>query len=147
MFEPEAPLKYPTLKHHTRWPGMPWSEEYVVPPEDKAAVLQQLYPFTPIPDLNATMLDIHEEKEFTVRDFKVVRENGMNMLVSPYYYRSGGSVIDWEMAEPAIEGEAPMRGLDDTHDGVFIVQSVRPGCEDRLGGLMELQHEGPAFSS
>jgi hypothetical protein len=45
------------------------------------------------------MYDLHEEKKFTVRQFRVTREGGMNMLVSPYYPNSGGSVIDWVPAE------------------------------------------------
>jgi hypothetical protein len=39
--------------------------------------------------------DIHAEKKFKRRDFMVVREGRMNMLVSPYYFEGGGSVIDW----------------------------------------------------
>jgi hypothetical protein len=40
------------------------------------------------------MIDIHADKKFRVKDFMVTREGGMNMLVSPYYFESGGSVID-----------------------------------------------------
>ena len=34
----------------------------------------------------------HEDKKFKVKEFCVTREN---MLVSPYYFKSGGTVIDW----------------------------------------------------
>lgn len=70
-------------------------EEYIIPEEQKAEVLKQLYPFSPVPALTAKMLDIHEDKTFRVRDFRVTRENNRNWLVSPYYHLSGGTVIDW----------------------------------------------------
>jgi hypothetical protein len=72
-----------------------WIEEYVIPEHEKTAVLEMLYPFDPVPGLAETMFDVHEEKSFIVGDFRVVRESGMNMLVSPYYFASGGTVIDW----------------------------------------------------
>lgn len=70
-------------------------EEYIIPDEKKEEVLEQLYPFTPVPALTAKMLDIHEDKTFRVRDYRVTRENNRNWLVSPYYHLSGGTVIDW----------------------------------------------------
>jgi len=41
------------------------------------------------------MEDIHAEKTFRVGEFIVTREGGMNVLASPYYLESGGTVIDW----------------------------------------------------
>ena len=38
---------------------------------------------------------LHEEKNFRVSSFKVIREDNRNYLVSPYYAKSGGMVIDW----------------------------------------------------
>ncbi|MEW6092837.1 MAG: hypothetical protein AB1531_02620 [Chloroflexota bacterium] len=70
-------------------------EEFEIPEEDKEIVLDQLYPFTPVPELNQKMYDIHADKHFVVREFKVTWEHGMNWLVSPYYPESGGTVIDW----------------------------------------------------
>jgi hypothetical protein len=74
-------------------------QEYIIPEEKKEEVLRQLYIFIPIPSLDDEMYDLHEEKKFKVREFRVTREGGMNMLVSPYYPESGGSVIDWVPAE------------------------------------------------
>lgn len=68
---------------------------YEIPESQKPDVLKKLYPFRPIPSLDMVMEDIHAEKTFRVRDFIVVREEGMNILASPYYLESGGSVIDW----------------------------------------------------
>jgi hypothetical protein len=120
----------------------------LVPPEDKQKLLEQLYPFVGIPALDATLRDIHEDREFVVRDFKVVREGGMNLLVSPYYYRSGGSVIDWVPIDPPPRDD----GDDDTveeDDGMFDdaigIQQIKPENEARLMGLMARQHEGPGL--
>lgn len=74
-------------------------EMYVIPDEKKAAVLKELYPFIPVPALDEEMYDVHEEKKFRVKDFYVTREGGMNLLVSPYYFECGGTVIDWMPVE------------------------------------------------
>lgn len=39
-------------------------------------------------------------------EFKVVREGGRNYLVSPYYYESGGTMIDWMPADFGDEEKA-----------------------------------------
>jgi hypothetical protein len=70
-------------------------EVYEIPEEQKGAVLEKLYPFRPIPGLESMMEDIHSEKTFRVKEFMVTREGGMNVLASPYYLESGGTVIDW----------------------------------------------------
>jgi hypothetical protein len=70
-------------------------EEVLIPDEKKAQVLDDLYPFDPVPSLTETMYDLHEEKQFRVGDFRVIRGAAMDMLVSPYYFKSGGTVIDW----------------------------------------------------
>jgi len=74
-------------------------EVYVIPDDQKAAVLKELYPFTPVPSLEAERYDLHAGKKFRVKDFCVTREAGMNWLVSPYYFESGGTVIDWMSAD------------------------------------------------
>jgi hypothetical protein len=70
-------------------------EEFIIPDEDRELVLARLYPFDPIPKLTDQMIDIHTDKVFTVKDFRVTWEYGMNYLVSPYYPEGGGTVIDW----------------------------------------------------
>jgi hypothetical protein len=70
-------------------------DEYIIPVDRKEEVLKKLYPFLPVPSMNAVMLDIHEEKLFKVADFRVLRGGDMDWLVSPYYPKSGGTVIDW----------------------------------------------------
>lgn len=70
-------------------------EEYIIPDDRKAEVLEQLYLFEDVPSLDEEMYDLHAQKLFTVGDFRVTREGDMNFLVSPYYPDSGGTVIDW----------------------------------------------------
>ncbi len=79
------------------------AEEYIIPDDHKEVVLKMFYPFSPVPSLDDEMLDLHEDKTFVVRDFRLVREGRMNCLVSPYYSDSGGTVIDWVSDDMAIE--------------------------------------------
>ncbi len=85
-------LPFPTKRTPCHWGTC---EEYIIPDEKKQEVLELLYPFLPMPSLDEKRLDLHEDKVFRIAEFKVVYDNGMNMLVSPYYFSSGGSVIDW----------------------------------------------------
>ena len=91
----EPPLRFPRIVKETDPHGRPLSEEYDIPLNAKQQVLEQLYPFEGCPDLSEILYDLHEGRTFRVVDFKVVREHERNWLVSPYYYSSGGSVIDW----------------------------------------------------
>lgn len=68
---------------------------YEIPEEMKEEVLKRLYIFQPVPSLDDLMEDVHAEKTFRVREFLVAREGRTNVLASPYYLESGGTVIDW----------------------------------------------------
>jgi hypothetical protein len=93
----ESPLdeKLPYQTRPMYFPNGASVEEFIIPDEDRELVLEQLYPFSPVPKLTDMMYDIHADKTFIVRDFRVTWEHGMNYLVSPYYPESGGTVIDW----------------------------------------------------
>jgi hypothetical protein len=94
---PDPPrLPFPT---RTVGSGTGEVEEYIIPEEDKARVLEEMYPFEPVPRLTDTMFDLHEEKPFRVGEFRVVRWNSMDYLVSPYFFSSGGTVVDWMPAD------------------------------------------------
>jgi hypothetical protein len=83
-------------------------EEYIIPDDKKQEVLQQLYFFDGVPSLDEERFDLHEGKTFVIRDFRVTWEGGRNLLVSPYYPSSGGTVIDWmpvEWAQEEDEGD------------------------------------------
>ena len=89
-------------------------EEFIIPEEDKEIVLGQLYPFSPIPKLTDVLYDLHADKTFVVKDFRVTWEHGMNYLVSPYYPESGGTVIDWMEEGSWIDDESDeFDSLDD----------------------------------
>lgn len=77
-------------------------EEYIIPDDKKAEVLEKLYIFTPVPDLDEELIDIHEDRTFIVREFRVIWKDDRNWLVSPYYHLSGGTVIDWVSEKDAI---------------------------------------------
>jgi len=89
----EERLPYPTRPMY--FPDGTSVEEFIIPEEDKELVLEQLYPFSPIPKLTDVVYDLHADKTFAIKDFRVTWEHGMNYLVSPYYPESGGTVIDW----------------------------------------------------
>ncbi len=92
MEKMDRKLPYPTRALKVHGASV---EEYIIPKEKKAEVLAELYIFTPVPSLDDEFIDLHEGKIFKVREFRVTREGGFNCLVSPYYPRSGGTVIDW----------------------------------------------------
>lgn len=89
----EERLPYPTQPMY--FPDGTSVEEFIIPDEDREIVLEQLYPFSPIPKLTDEIEDLHVNKKFIVKDFRVTWEHGMNYLVSPYYPEGGGTVIDW----------------------------------------------------
>jgi len=88
-------------------------EEFIIPEEDKELVLEQLYPFAPLPKLTDEMYDLHADKTFLVREFRVTWEHGMNYLVSPYYPESGGTVIDWMDEDSWVEDDFDESDLSD----------------------------------
>lgn len=89
-------------------------EEFIIPDEDKEIVLAELYPFTLLPKLTDVLYDMHADKTFVVKDFRVTWEHGMNYLVSPYYPEHGGTVIDWVDENDSVDD-----GSDDFNDSDF----------------------------
>jgi len=88
-------------------------EEFIIPEEDREIVLEQLYPFSPVPKLTDEMYDLHADKTFIVREFRVTWEHGMNYLVSPYYPESGGTVIDWMDEDSWVDDDFDEEDFDD----------------------------------
>ncbi len=70
-------------------------QEYAIPDDRKAEVFKQLYFFSQPPALEDIMYDIHEDKLFIVKEFRVIRWHGGNLIASPYFPHSGGMVVDW----------------------------------------------------
>ncbi|MBI3168910.1 MAG: hypothetical protein HYZ22_10550 [Chloroflexi bacterium] len=104
-------LPYPTRPMF--FPNGTSVEEFIIPEEDREIVLEQLYPFSPIPKLTDIVHDIHADKDFVVREFRVTWEHGMNYLVSPYYPESGGTVIDWMDENSWVDDEFDEDDFDD----------------------------------
>jgi len=71
----------------------PKTNEYSIPDVFKEEVLQQLYPYDDCPSLDTVLYDLHKQKTFVCRDYRVVRDDNFNWLMSPF--KGGGSVIDW----------------------------------------------------
>lgn len=104
-------LPYPTRPMFL--PDGSSAEEFIIPEEDKEIVLEQLHPFSPVPRLTDEMYDLHADKTFIVKEFRVKWEHGMNYLVSPYYPESGGTVIDWMDEDSWVGDEFDEENLDD----------------------------------
>lgn len=117
MFD-ESPLDerlpYPTQPMF--FPNGTSVEEFIIPEEDKEIVLAQLYPFSPIPKLTDEVYDLHADKKFIVKDFRVTWEHGMNYLVSPYYPESGGTVIDWMDETSWVDDECDDEDFEEDSD-------------------------------
>lgn len=122
-FISEPRLPFPTRIIPAKWGSV---EEYDIPTGEKTAVLDRLYPFEPVPGLDEEMFDLHAEKTFRVSDFRVVRDLGENLLVSPYYPESGGTVIDW-IPEKPLPGKRLSRRIRGTEG---FVQTVFLGSRE-----------------
>jgi hypothetical protein len=96
MFRKAGPvlprLSFPTKIVGT---GLASFEEYVIPEGEKGRILELLYPFEPVPALTDVMFDLHQEATFQVQEFRVLRGEDMDWLVSPFFFESGGTVVDW----------------------------------------------------
>ena len=87
------PLGYP--RHPMKMADGQDYEEYEIPKTDKWKVLEELYLFDNIPDMNTLMLDIHSDTQFLVSDYKAIRQDGGNFIVAPLYAKYGGTLLDW----------------------------------------------------
>ena len=96
-FEPgDDKLPYPTIPLRV---GGRVVEEYIIPGIDKQQVLEDLYLFAPVPSLDEERFDLHAQKKFRVGDYRVIRQEGANFLVSPHFPDGGGTVVDWMPVE------------------------------------------------
>ena len=110
---PELP--YPLQKLEMAW-GKP-EQEYVIPEADRQRVFDELCFFAKPPKLDDILFDLHEGKAFRVRDFRVIRWHGANLLASPYFPLSGGMLVDW----------VPLSGQSETTVADIAEKAVRNG--------------------
>lgn len=68
---------------------------YSIPQDEKEELLKDLWPFTATPKMSERMFDIHEGKTFIFKDVQIMRWKNWNIIVSPYYLQSGGTLIDF----------------------------------------------------
>ena len=115
---PQPELPYP--KHVLQMSDGTFTQEYDIPEELREAVFQELYLFDKMPSMDTIMLDIHEDKTFRVKDFRVIREGEGNFIVSPYYPKSGGTLLDWI---PAVR-------LAENPEGV-VVEAKAVNCQSK----------------
>ncbi|HSL47221.1 MAG TPA: hypothetical protein VK897_27525 [Anaerolineales bacterium] len=125
----DEPLPYPTRPLF--FPNGECVDEFIIPEEDKEIVLAQLYPFSPVPKLTDIMYDLHAGKTFTVKDFRVTWEHGMNYLVSPHYPESGGTVIDWVGESWGNTEDGDEEASFDELDDLDLDEFNEDGDEDR----------------
>ncbi|MGN0867088.1 MAG: hypothetical protein ACI4SG_05370 [Oligosphaeraceae bacterium] len=86
-------LPYPL--HSLAMSRGPATREYVFPAEKREEIFRRLYPFTPLLSLTDRVYDLHQGKTFLVGEYRVIRERERNILVSPFYPQTGGTVLDW----------------------------------------------------
>jgi hypothetical protein len=108
---PQDPLDYPL--HLLAMSDGTFTKEYEIPEAEREEVFRKLYLFDSPPPMDTEMMDIHEGKKFKVKDFRVIREDGGNFIVSPYYPASGGTLLDW------------LDGGTVQHDGDVVVAAHR----------------------
>ena len=67
---------------------------YLIPDDDKERVFKKLWPFVGMPKMDTVLLDIHSEQLVMLKHCSVIRWNKRNIIVSPHYFTSGGTVLD-----------------------------------------------------
>ncbi len=70
-------------------------EVYNIPSDCIEEVLKKCWFFADVPSINEERFDIHEEAVFHLKDIQVIRYNNRNIIVSPYYFKSGGCIVDF----------------------------------------------------
>lgn len=133
----QPPLPFPARQVETCDGGAVFM--YEIPESEIGAVLEQLYFLEPVPGMDDMILDVHENKRFRFREARVVREDGYNFIVSPFYPVSGGTILDFA-------------GEDDLVDEgkVLVMRGVR-GKKDTLMTdnltSREIQHSNLPFGN
>lgn len=104
IVKPAPPLSYPVRK--MALPDGSYEVEYVVPGKDKGRILDELNPMKTHLTPNCTRFCLHQQKTFRLARCRVIRYNGRNLLVSPWYDQTGGTLLDWVAPSCAGKGEA-----------------------------------------
>lgn len=86
-----AMKKEPMLPYPTQETDLGHGVEYIIPEKDKKHILQKMYPLGGNIGMSSKRYDLTAQRNFKVKDFKVIYEDGLNYLLSPY----GGTPLDW----------------------------------------------------
>ena len=98
-------------------------EKFIIPEEEKAEVLEKLYPFVDRPAMDEVLLDLHTNTTFRVEEFLVIREGDLNFLAAPKYAEAGGTVLDW--VEPDTEDDSQTMRCGTLKGDGFEVRCLR----------------------
>ena len=69
-------------------------ELYIIPEENKKTLLYMLWPFMDRIQWDDILWDIHEEAYTYFKDCLIIRWNNRNVIVSEFYFHSGGTMLD-----------------------------------------------------
>lgn len=95
---PEKPgLDYPLVDMEL--PNGQHELMYVVPPSKVYDEVVKSWPFIPAPKRGQVFHDLHSNRSVKVEECRIIRFNGRNIVVSPHYAESGGTVAD--LVDPA----------------------------------------------
>jgi len=72
---------------------------YIIPDDQREAVFKSLWPFEGMPKMDERLLDIHDNSIVRLNQCFVIRWNKRNIIVSPHYFRNGGTMIDLVTAD------------------------------------------------
>ena len=68
--------------------------EYQIPAEELGKTLKMISPFDMDFSPDREYLDIHSAKIVKAKDLKIIRSHEINIIVSPFYAESGGTLVD-----------------------------------------------------
>ena len=77
---------------------------YEIPSDLKENILNLVCPLAMNFAPGTEYRDIHEDKIVKAEDLMVIRTHDINIIVSPYYLESGGTLVD--LVDPISDGEA-----------------------------------------
>lgn len=93
---PETPpFQCELKKHHSEEYGD--EEYYEIPEEDKERFIKMAWPFSSSPKMDQELLDLHSNKTFKFRECLIIRFHNRNIVVSPHFFHSGGTCLDFLM--------------------------------------------------
>ena len=67
---------------------------YIIPDDQKEEVFKKIWAFEGMPKMDDVLLDIHAEEFVKLKECFVIRWNKRNIIVSPHYFSTGGTLID-----------------------------------------------------